>query len=212
MNKNLIIIGIAGGTASGKSAIAKYLLNYFSHNNCAIIQVDSYYHDLANIPMYEREKNNFDHPDSIDFDFLFMHLMNLKNQEKISVPVYDYKTHTRTKKYTIIKSQKLIILEGLFALYDKRIKNMLNIKVFVDTHESIRLKRRIKRDLRKRDRDYHSIIKQFNLMVSPMHNKYVEPTKLFADSIITSGVKNNIAIEQLISKIISMQNNINISK
>jgi len=207
--KNKIFIGIAGGTASGKSAIARHLLNYFENNICATIKVDSYYHDLKHLSMSEREKNNFDDPKSIDFDLLVKDLNKLRNNQSIQVPVYDYKTHTRTKTYNSINTQKIIIIEGLFALHDNRIKDILNLKIFIDTKESIRLERRIKRDLRKRKRTYDSIINQFNEMVIPMHNKYVEPTKSYADLIITKGAKNTVAINKLISKITCMQNNLN---
>ena len=159
--------------------------------------------------MNEREKNNFDNPKSLDFDFLLYQLTQIENNKSIKVPIYDYKTHTRTENYNIISSEKLIILEGLFALHDNQIKNKLNLKVFVDTKESIRLERRIKRDLRKRKRTYESIINQFNKMVIPMHNKYVEPTKSYADIIITKGAKNTIAMNKLISKITYMLNNLN---
>ena len=206
---NKLLIGIAGGTASGKSAIARTLLNHFTPNTCAVIKVDSYYHDLKHLPMSEREKNNFDDPKSIDFDFLLDQLTQVENNKSIKVPMYDYKTHTRTENYNTIKSEKLIIVEGLFALHDKRIKNKLDLKVFVDTKESIRLERRIKRDLRKRKRTYESIINQFNKMVIPMHNQYVEPTKSYADIIITKGAKNTVAMNKLISKITYMQNNLN---
>ena len=206
---NKLLIGIAGGTASGKSAIARTLLNHFTPNTCGVIKVDSYYHDLKHLPMSEREKNNFDDPKSIDFDFLLDQLTQVENNKSIKVPMYDYKTHTRTENYNTIELEKLIIVEGLFALYDKRIKNKLDLKVFVDTKESIRLERRIKRDLRKRKRTYESIINQFNKMVIPMHNQYVEPTKSYADIIITKGAKNTVAMNKLISKITYMQNNLN---
>ena len=206
---NKIFIGIAGGTASGKSAIARYLSAHFPNNICATIKVDSYYYDLKHLSMTQREKNNFDDPKSIDFDLLVKHLTQLKKNESIQVPIYDYKTHTRSRDYNIIGSQKIIIVEGLFALHDRRIKDILNLKTFVDTKESIRLERRIKRDLRKRQRTYDSIINQFNTMVAPMHNQYVEPTKSYADLIITKGVKNTVAINELISKITYMQNNPN---
>ena len=204
-----IFIGIAGGTASGKSAIARHLVNYFKHNICANIKVDSYYHDLKHLSMQEREKINFDSPKSIDFNLLLDHITKLNNNEPIKVPIYDYKTHTRSASYIKVHSQKIIIIEGLYALYNNFIKDILNIKVFVDTEESVRLERRIKRDIKKRQRTYESVIKQFNSMVAPMHNQYVEPTKSHADIIITTGVKNTVAINELISKITHMQNNSN---
>ena len=204
-----IFIGIAGGTASGKSAIARHLMNYFKHNICATIKVDSYYHDLKHLSMQEREKTNFDSPESIDFNLLLDHITKLNNNELVKVPIYDYKTHTRSASYIKVHSQKIIIIEGLYALYNNFIKDILNIKVFVDTEESVRLERRIIRDIKKRQRTYESVIKQFNSMVTPMHNQYVEPTKSLSDIIITTGVKNTVAINELISKITHMQNNSN---
>ena len=183
-----IFIGIAGGTASGKSAIAKHLVSHFKDNLCATIKVDSYYHDLKHLSMQEREKTNFDSPESIDFNLLLDHITKLRNNNPIKVPVYDYKTHTRSSDYSEVYSQKIIIIEGLYALYNL-VKDIFNIKVFVDTDESIRLERRIKRDIKKRQRTYESVVKQFNSMVTPMHNQYVEPTKSHADMIIKRGVK-----------------------
>ena len=202
-------IGIAGGTASGKSAIAKHLVSHFKDNLCATIKVDSYYHDLKHLSMQEREKTNFDSPESIDFNLLLDHITKLRNNNPIKVPVYDYKTHTRSSDYSEVYSQKIIIIEGLYALYNDLIKDILDIKVFVDTNESIRLERRIKRDIKKRQRTYESVVKQFTSIVTPMHNEYVEPTKSHADMIITRGVKNTVAINELISKITHMQNNSN---
>lgn len=209
MQKKLFI-GIGGGTASGKSAIAKYLLNYFGKDNCAIIKVDSYYHDLKHMPMEEREKQNFDNPNAIDFNSLIKDVNLLAKNKMIQVPVYDYKTHTRTNSFDKIESQEIIIIEGLFSLFNDIIKSYLNVKIFVDTLESTRLERRIKRDLQKRERTHDSILKQFNTMVIPMHNKYVEPTKLYADFIIEKGVKNTVAINELIHEITYVRNNLNI--
>ena len=209
MQKKLFI-GIGGGTASGKSAIAKYLLNYFGKDNCAIIKVDSYYHDLKHMPMEEREKQNFDNPNAIDFNSLIKDINLLAKNKMIHVPVYDYKTHTRTNSFDKIESQEIIIIEGLFSLFNDIIKSYLNVKIFVDTLESTRLERRIKRDLQKRERTHDSILKQFNTMVIPMHNKYVEPTKLYADFIIEKGVKNTVAINELIHEITYVRNNLNI--
>ena len=208
--QNKLFIGIGGGTASGKSAIAKYLLNYFGKDNCAIIKVDSYYHDLKYMSMDEREKQNFDNPNAIDFNSLIKDVNLLSKNKMIHVPVYDYKTHTRSKSFEKIESQEIIIIEGLFSLYNNIIKSYLNIKIFVDTLESTRLERRLKRDLQKRERTHDSILKQFNTMVIPMHNKYVEPTKSCADLIIEKGVKNTVAINELIHKITYVRNNLNI--
>lgn len=210
MIKKRIFIGIGGGTASGKSAIAKYLLNYFGNDKCAIIKVDSYYHDLKHMTMEEREKQNFDSPNAIDFITLTKDIKSLDNGFNVKVPIYDYKTHTRTDRFEKIEKQKIIIIEGLFSLYNEYVKSLLDIKVFVDTLESIRLKRRMNRDLDERNRTRESILRQFNKMVSPMHNKFVEPTRLCANLIIKTGVKNTVAINELISKIKYVQNNLNL--
>ena len=210
MIKKRIFIGIGGGTASGKSAIAKYLLNYFGNDECAIIKVDSYYHDLKHMTMEEREKQNFDSPNAIDFITLTKDIKSLDNGLNVKVPIYDYKTHTRTDRFKIIEKQKIIIIEGLFSLYNEYVKSLLDIKVFVDTPESIRLKRRMKRDLEERNRTRESILRQFTKMVAPMHNEFVEPTRLCANLIIKTGVKNTVAINELISKIKNVQNNLNL--
>ncbi len=209
MNNNLIIIGVAGGSGSGKSSIAKYILNYYSSNKCSIIEVDSYYRDLKHLVMEDREKNNFDHPKSIDFDLLIKHLNDIQLGKSISVPIYDYKTHTRTNRVNFIKPDKIVIIEGLFALINNKVRNFMDIKVFVETDKDSRLKRRIKRDMRDRARTYESIISQYNKSVEPMYLKHIEPTKKFSDLIITQGVKNTIAMEQLISKIKHMKKDIN---
>ena len=209
INNNLLLIGICGGSASGKSSISKYILNYFGTNKCGIIEVDSYYNDLSHISFKEREKKNFDHPDAFDFNFMHEQLLSLKNNISIQIPIYDYKTHTRKNDFKKISHQKIILIEGILTFYNKRIRDILDMKIFVDTNEEVRIKRRIKRDMRYRKRTYDSIIHQFKSTVIPMHNKFIEPTKEYADFIITNGVKNTIAMEKVISNIISMINNKN---
>ena len=201
MKKKLVIVGIAGGSGSGKSSISRYISNYYNYQGSNIIELDSYYHDLKHLPMLDREKNNFDHPDSIDFDLMSAHLNKLVKGKDISIPIYDYKNHVRTQKIKKISSNKIIILEGLFALFKKEIRDLINIKVFVETNEETRLKRRIKRDIKYRKRTYESVIKQYDETVKPMYDNYIAPTKKYADLVICKGVKNTVAIEQLIAKI-----------
>ena len=201
MDDKITILGIAGGSGSGKSSISRYVANYYNHQGSDIIELDSYYHDLKHLPMSDREKNNFDHPDAIDFNLMIKHLNDLVNGKEILVPVYDYKNHIRTEQFKKIKANKIIILEGLFALLKKEVREFINIKVFVETDEETRLKRRIKRDIKYRKRTRNSVIKQYNSTVKPMYDNYIGPTKEYADIIIHKGVKNTVAIEKLIAKI-----------
>ncbi|MAX10572.1 MAG: uridine kinase [Candidatus Marinimicrobia bacterium] len=201
MKDNIIILGIAGGSGSGKSSISRYVADYYGHEKSDIIELDSYYHDLKHLSMPDREKNNFDHPNAIDFDLMNKHLIELINGNEISIPIYDYKNHIRTEDFKKIKANKIIILEGLFALLKKEIRKLITIKVFVETNEETRLKRRIKRDIKYRKRTRSSVIKQYNDTVKPMYDRYIGPTKEHADIIIHKGVKNTVAIEQLIAKI-----------
>tara|TARA_Y100000996_G_C22503997_1_gene635611 strand:+ start:286 stop:924 length:639 start_codon:yes stop_codon:yes gene_type:complete len=201
MKDNLIILGIAGGSGSGKSSISRYVADYYGHQKSDIIELDSYYHDLKHLSMSDREKNNFDHPDAIDFDLMSKHLNELIKGNEILVPIYDYKNHIRTKDFKKIKANKIIILEGLFALLKKEIRKLITIKIFVETSEETRLKRRINRDIKYRKRTYNSVIRQYNDTVKPMYDTYIGPTKEHADLIIHKGVKNTVAIDKLIAKI-----------
>ena len=206
MEHNLIIVGISGGSGSGKSSISRNILHHYGYEKCAIIEVDSYYKDLKELSMKEREKTNFDHPDSIDFELMVNDLNDFIVGKNISVPIYDYKTHTRTTESKSITSQNIIIIEGIFALFNQNLRNLMNFKVFVDTEDKIRLARRIKRDMKYRKRTYDSIIKQYNNNVRPMYDSYVRPLKNVCDLVITGGVKNTVAMDQLISKITDMDN------
>ena len=204
MSDNLIIIGISGGSGSGKSSISRNILNHYGNEKCAIIEVDSYYKDLKQLPMEEREKNNFDHPDSIDFELMVKDFNNFILGKSISIPIYDYKTHTRTNNTKDIDSQTILVIEGIFALFNKNLRSLMSLKVFVDTEDKIRLARRIKRDMKYRKRTYDSIIKQYDSNVRPMYENYVKPLKSICDLVITGGVKNTVAMHQLISKITDM--------
>ena len=207
--QNLLLIGICGGSASGKSSIAKYIQNYFNKEECEIIELDSYYYDLSHLSLKEREKNNFDHPKAFDFDFMYNQLKELKKNNSISSPIYNYKKHIRENKFKNLSPKKIILIEGILIFYDKKILDLLDMKIFIDTSQELRLQRRIKRDLKGRERTYDSIINQMKSTVIPMHNKFIRPTKKYADFIITKGVKNTVALEQVISNIISMINNKN---
>ena len=198
----VFIIGIAGGSGSGKTRLAKNVLKEINNKQVQAITVDSYYKDLSHLTFDERTKNNFDHPDAIDFDLLYHDLKNIMDNKTISTPLYDYKTHTREKeKSNKIENIKVIILEGILALYNSDIRNLMSMKIFVDTPSDIRLLRRIKRDINKRARSIESVTEQYNNTVKPMFLKFVKPTKDFADLIVPNGGKNKISIDAIVTNI-----------
>ena len=184
-NNSIKIIGIAGGTGSGKTYLANILIKKFGYNNIDKIEVDAYYKDLSHLSMEQRIQNNFDHPESFDFESLIKDLNYLKNGENINIPVYDYTKHIRTQNIRKIDSKiKIVILEGIFALHRKEILKLLSYKVFLDIPENICLDRRIDRDIKKRDRTHDDIIEQYKKTVKPMYNKFIKPTKKNSDIII----------------------------
>lgn len=197
----MFIIGIAGGTGSGKTSIAKALISNFDQKKINLIQQDSYYKDLSHISMKERVTHNFDHPNSIDFQLMEKHLIDLSKGKKANIPEYDFSTHTRTNKTRLLVKPKVIILEGIFALYDPKIRNLIDLKIFVETADDIRIMRRIKRDVNKRNRTLTSVINQYHDTVRPMHLEFVKTTKKHADIIILDGSHNKIAIDLINTKI-----------
>jgi len=198
----VFIIGIAGGSGSGKTRLAKNVLKEINNKQVQAITVDSYYKDLSHLTFDERAKNNFDHPDAIDFDLLYHDLKNIMDNKTISTPLYDYKTHTREKeKSNKIENVKVIILEGILALYNSDIRNLMSMKIFVDTPSDVRLLRRIKRDVNKRARSIESVTEQYNNTVKPMFLKFVKPTKDYADLIVPNGGKNKISIDAIVTNI-----------
>ncbi|RKY55117.1 MAG: uridine kinase [Candidatus Neomarinimicrobiota bacterium] len=203
MEKNLII-GIAGGSGSGKTSVAKALVKDMHLNGTIIIEQDWYYKDLAHLPQEERMKWNFDHPNSVEFDLLIKDLRAIVSGKTIEVPQYNYVTHSRTKETLTISPQKVIIVEGIMVLYEPSLRELLDIKLFVDTDPDIRFIRRLKRDIYKRGRAIDNVIDQYMQTVRPMHETFVEPSKRFADVIIPEGGKNKVAIDLLRTKITSL--------
>ncbi len=200
--RKVFIIGIAGGSGSGKTRLAKNILKEINNKQVQAITVDSYYKDLSHLTFNERAKNNFDHPDAIDFDLLYNDLKAIIDNKTISTPLYDYKTHTRKKeKSNKLENVKVIILEGILALYNSNIRNLMSMKIFVDTPSDIRLLRRIKRDVNKRSRSIESVTEQYNNTVKPMFLKFVKPTKDYADLIVPNGGKNKISIDAIVTNI-----------
>ena len=191
------IIGITGGSGSGKTYLTNKIVDKFGDKKINIIKMDSYYKDLAHLSMEEREVNNFDHPDAFDFELLVNHLNILFNENSVKIPIYDYKTHTRKKKLDEIKCKPIIIIEGIFSMYYEKLRNLMDYKVFIATTNKTRKERRINRDKISRDRTLDSILNQYEKMVEPMYKKYIKPMENISNLIIKENDKNNININKL---------------
>ena len=203
-----VIIGIAGGSASGKTSVAEILRDaYDGNNSVTIIRQDDYYKDQSHMPFEERLKTNYDHPFAFDNDLLIDQLNKLIEGYSIEKPTYDYANHTRSSVTETISPCDVIILEGLFVLQDEAIINMLDMKIFIDTDADIRFIRRLKRDVKERARTLESVCQQYMTTVRVMHNAFVEPSKKYADIIIPEGSHNTVAIDLLMTKISSIIKN-----
>ena len=196
-----MIIGICGGTGSGKTTIARKIVESVGKENVILVEQDSYYRNLGDMPLDERRQANFDHPDSIDSDLLVNHLKRLRNSDVVEMPVYDFKTHTRSIETETINPKPVVIVEGILIFAEPRILDLLDVRIFVDTPDDIRFIRRLQRDIIERGRTFDSVIAQYYATVRPMHFKFVEPSKRNADIIIPEGGKQDIGIEFLCSKI-----------
>ncbi len=199
--KRPIFIGITGGTASGKTTIAKEIYRQFGEECIAMIEQDSYYKDQSHLSMEERVKTNYDHPNAFDNDLLVSHLEALLNGESIEKPRYDFSIHNRVEETTKVCAKEIVIVEGILVLEDPRIRELLDIKIYVDTDDDVRIIRRMVRDINERGRTIESVIKQYLNVVKPMHNKFTEPTKKYADIIIPAGGQNKVAIDIIVAKI-----------
>lgn len=197
-----IIIGIAGGTGSGKSTFTNRLKDMFG-DQVTVLYYDNYYRAHDDIPFEERKKINYDHPDAFETDLLLQHLKELKNGHTIQCPVYDYSNHNRSDKFVEVRPSKIILLEGILVLADERLRDLTDIKVFVDADADERILRRVLRDVKERGRDIENIIDQYLTTVKPMHYLYVEPTKMYADIVINSGM-NDVALDLVAHKISSL--------
>ena len=204
--KKPIVIGITGGTGSGKSTVAKEIFKSINKKNVVIIEQDSYYKDQSNLTFEERKKTNYDHPFAFDNDLLLEHLDMLLKGEKIEKPIYNFENHNRSKETIKVFPKDIIILEGILILYDERIRELLDIKIFVDTDTDVRVIRRITRHIKDRGRSLDSVIDQYMNTVRPAHMQFVEPTKKYADIIIPEGGYNKVAIDIMVAKINSILN------
>jgi len=198
-----IIIGVAGGSGSGKTTFCKKLIEE-SGQNMALICQDAYYRDLSHIPLKERNERNFDHPDAFDYDLLYQHLCILKRGEPIEVPEYDFVTHTRTGKFQLLHPEEFILFEGIMLFTYPRIRDLCDYKIFLEVDSDIRFIRRLERDTEERGRSVDSVIKQYLSTVKPMHLKFVEPSKKYADVVI-NGHKEDFFTNHMIEYIDSVQ-------
>ncbi|WP_338851425.1 uridine kinase [Clostridium perfringens] len=199
--KRPIFIGITGGTGSGKSTIAKEIYRQFGEDCIAMIEQDSYYKDQSHLSMEDRVKTNYDHPNAFDNNLLVSHLESLLNGHSIQKPSYDFSIHNRIEDTTKVEPKEIVIVEGILILEDPRIRELLDIKIYVDTDADVRIIRRMVRDINERGRTIESVIKQYLNVVKPMHNQFTEPTKKFADLIIPEGGHNKVAIDIIVAKI-----------
>lgn len=199
-----ILIGICGGTGSGKSTVAREIFDSLHEKNIAIIEQDAYYRDQSHLEMEERVKTNYDHPLAFDTDLLIEHLSMLMEGKGIDKPIYDFSQHTRSKETVRIEPKDIIILEGIMILEDERLRELMDIKIFVDTDADVRIIRRITRDIKERGRTLESVIDQYLTTVKPAHEQFVEPTKKYANIIIPEGGYNKVAIDIMVAKVKSI--------
>jgi uridine kinase len=196
-----MIIGICGGTGSGKTTVANSILESVNASEVAFIQQDSYYRNLKDLPLDYRQAVNFDHPDALDNDLLVHHVRKLKGGGSIELPVYDFKTHSRLNDTVLIEPKPIVIIEGILIFAEPRLLEQMDIKVFVDTPDDIRFIRRLRRDIAERGRTVDSVIEQYLVTVRPMHMQFVEPSKRYADVIIPEGGSNLVSIDLISGKI-----------
>lgn len=199
-----IVIGVTGGSGSGKTSVSRAILDRFTEVSILLLEQDFYYKDQSELPFEERLKTNYDHPFAFDTDLFIKDLQKLIQYESIEQPVYDYSKHTRSDQVIHREPKEVIIVEGILILEDKRLRDLMDIKVYVDTDDDIRIIRRIKRDMESRGRTLDSVIHQYLTVVKPMHQQFIEPTKKFADIIIPEGGQNQVAIDLMTTKIASI--------
>ncbi|MCI2254460.1 uridine kinase [Domibacillus indicus] len=201
MSKKPIVIGVAGGSGSGKTSVARAIHDYFQDGSIMMIEQDYYYKDQSHLTFEERLQTNYDHPLAFDNDLLIEQVNELINGRPVQKPVYDYAQHTRSEETIPLEPNDVIILEGILVLEDERLRDLMDIKLFVDTDADLRFIRRLTRDIKERGRSLDSVIEQYTEVVRPMHNQFIEPTKRYADVIIPIGGENKVAIDLLIAKI-----------
>lgn len=206
MSTRPIIIGVTGGSGSGKTSVSRAIYNHFPDHSIMMLEHDSYYKDQSHLSFEERLKTNYDHPFAFDTDLLITHLEKLLKYQAIEVPVYDYVNHTRSEATIVEEPKEVIILEGILILEDERLRDLMDIKIYVDTDDDIRIIRRIKRDMEERGRTLDSVIEQYLGVVKPMYHQFIEPTKRYSDIIVPEGGENHVAIDLIATKVATFLN------
>ncbi|MCL5260093.1 MAG: uridine kinase [Gammaproteobacteria bacterium] len=199
-----ITIGVAGGSGSGKTTVALNILEQVGFDHIAFLAHDSYYRDGSQLPMSERILLNYDHPDSLENELLIQHIEMLRSGNAVEVPVYDFKTHTRTHETRHVEPQQVILIDGILIFADKRLRDLMDVRIFVDTAADLRFIRRLQRDIKERGRTAETVIEQYMSTVRPMHLEFVEPSKRYAHVIIPEGGFNDVAISMVSAKIQSL--------
>jgi uridine kinase len=199
-----LVIGIAGGSGSGKTTVAQSILQRVGPDRISFLQHDAYYKDLSGLPLTQRVEVNFDHPNSLDNELLIRHILLLKDGQKIDVPIYDFSTHSRTEKTFVVQPRPVILVEGILIFAEPELRQLFDVKIFVDTDSDIRFIRRLQRDISERGRTTESVIKQYQATVRPMHLEFVEPSKRYADVIIPEGGFNTAALDMVVARVETM--------
>lgn len=201
MHPGPLVIGIAGGSGSGKTTVAQEILNRVGPDRIAFLQHDSYYKDLTGLPPTQRAEVNFDHPNSLDTELLIEHVISLRDGKAVEVPIYNFSTHSRTDRTFTVAPHRVVLVEGILIFVEASLRALFDIKIFVDTDADIRFIRRLERDLKERGRTTDSVIKQYQSTVRPMHLEFVEPSKRYADVIIPEGGFNTAALDMVAARI-----------
>lgn len=198
------LIGIAGGSASGKTMVARAIVEELGPDEAMVIEQDAYYRDLSHLPFDDRKRQNFDHPSAFDTEFMLEQLRVLLSGGFVDKPTYDYARHTRSERTERVGGHAVIILEGILVLDDERLRDLMSVKVFIDTDPDVRLTRRLRRDIIQRGREIESVLNQYEQTVRPMHLQFIEPSKRYADIIIPEGVENRVGVDILRTKVRTM--------
>lgn len=196
-----VIIGVTGWSGSGKTTVSRAIFEQLHGHSLLMLQEDSYYNDQSDMPFEERIKTNYDHPNAFDTELLVKQLKDLLDWKTIEKPIYDYTEHTRSSEVEKVEPKEVIILEGILVLNDPALRDLMDIKIFVDTDDDIRIIRRIQRDIEERGRSLQSVIDQYKSTVKPMYHQFIEPTKRYADIIVPEGGENQVAIDLLVTKV-----------
>lgn len=191
------VIGVAGGSGSGKTTVVSHIIDAVGSENLVLLQHDSYYRDLKHLSFEQRVKQNFDHPAALETELLIRHVNALLSGYSIKCPIYDFKNHVRSENYSTYTPKPIILVDGILIFYERELRDLMNIKIFVDTDDDLRLLRRLKRDLNERGRSIDSVLNQYEQFVRPMHLEFVEPSKRYADIIIPHGGQNKVALDIL---------------